>query len=168
MKFLFVMDPLARLQIAGDSTFALLLEAERHLIEELDVPWMTETLWKKTVAESHRGVGAAIASSWQLPPAISEAINDCDAYDQDAGAHSCANLVRFANAIAKREGIYVGDVIGEEIVAAVLQGRAVLGVDEAIEATLIATLRDRTSATIDGRNQRSRAGTDRGQRARFS
>jgi len=146
----------------------LLLEAERHLIEELDVPWMTETLWKKTVAESHRGVGAAIAASWKLPPAISEAINACDAYDQDAGAHSCANLVRFANAIAKREGIYVGDVIGEEIVAAVLQGRAVLGVDEAIESTLIATLRDRTSATVDGRSQRSRGGTDRGRRARFS
>jgi len=146
----------------------LLLEAERHLIEELEVPWMTETLWKKTVAESHRGVGAAIAASWKLPPGISEAINDCDAYDQDAGAHSCANLVRFANALTKREGIYVGDVVGEEIVAAVLQGRAVLGVDEAIEATLIATLRDRTSATVDGRGQRSRAGTDRGRRARFS
>jgi len=114
-------------------------------------------------------VGAAIAASWQLPPAISEAITDCDAYDQDTDVNSCANLVRFANAIAKREGIYVGDVVGEEIVAAVLQGRAVLGVDEAIEATLIATLRDRTSATIDGRSQRSsRAGTDRGRRARFS
>src|SRR3954451_24458680 len=28
MKFLFVMDPLARIQIAGDTTFALMLEAQ--------------------------------------------------------------------------------------------------------------------------------------------
>ena len=28
MKFLFVMDPLARLQIAGDSTFAIMLAAQ--------------------------------------------------------------------------------------------------------------------------------------------
>jgi glutathione synthase len=30
MKFLFVMDPLARIQIAGDTTFALMLEAQRR------------------------------------------------------------------------------------------------------------------------------------------
>lgn len=145
----------------------LLLEAERHLIEELDFPWMTETLWRKTVAEAHRGVGAAIAAAWSLPAAISDAITQCDAYDPSAGAHSCANLVRFANTLTKREGIYVGDVGGDEIVAAVLQGRMVLGVDEVTEASLIATLRERTSAASDGRTQRGRTG-DRTRRARFS
>ena len=133
----------------------LLLEAERKLIEELDVPWMTETLWQKTVAESHRAVGAAVSAAWRLPREVGEAIQNCDAYDREAGPHSCANLVRFANTLAKREGIYVGTVSSEEIIAAILQGRAVLGVDESTEAALIATLRDRTAAVTGGRTQRS-------------
>jgi putative nucleotidyltransferase with HDIG domain len=145
----------------------LLLEAERKLIEELDMPWMTETLWKKTVAESHRGVGAAVATTWNLPPAIGEAILRCDAYDPNEGPHSCGNLVRFANTLAKREGIYVGEVPGDEIVAAILQGRSVLGVDEATETALIATLRERMGATDLTRTQRNRI-SERSRRARAS
>jgi putative nucleotidyltransferase with HDIG domain len=133
----------------------LLLEAERKLVEELDVPWMTETLWQKTVAEAHRGVGAALASGWRLPSAVVEAIEHCDSYDRAAGPHACANLVRFANVLAKREGIYVGDVSGEEIVATVLQGRQVLRVDERAEAQLVATLRDRTSHVVGERGARA-------------
>ena len=129
----------------------LLLEAERKLIEELDVPFMTETLWRKTVAESHRGVGAVVASSWKLPPAIADAILHCDAYDQDGGPHSVSNIVRFANTLAKREGLYVGDVGGDEIVAAILQGRSVLNVDETLEATLIATIHDRAGNAAEDR-----------------
>ena len=133
----------------------LLLEAERKLIEELDVPWMTESLWQKTVAESHRAVGAAVGEAWKLPPDAVDAIQRCDAYDREAGPHSCGNLVRFANTLAKREGIYVGDVSGDEIIASILQGRAVLNVDEATEATLIATIRDRTGAVTGGHTHRS-------------
>ncbi|MBC8134149.1 MAG: HDOD domain-containing protein [Deltaproteobacteria bacterium] len=143
----------------------LLLEAERKLIEELDVPWMTETLWQRTVAESHRTIGTRIASEWKLPPEAVEAIEGCDAYDRDAGPHSCGNLVRFANTLAKREGIYVGDVSGDEIIAAILQGRVVLNVDEATEAKLIATLRDRTSAVTGGRTIRP-SDDDRSRRSR--
>jgi len=145
----------------------LLLEAERKLIEELDVPWMTESLWRKTVAESHRGVGAIVATSWKLPPAIAEAILHCDAYDQDQGPHACANIVRFANTLAKREGIYVGDVGGDEIIAAILQGRSVLGVDEATEVKLIAAIRERAGNAAEDRAHRSRGG-ERSRRARFS
>ena len=135
----------------------LLLEAERKLVDELDVPWMSETLWQKTVAESHRGVGATIAADWKLPALVAEAIEHCDAYSRAAGPHSCANLVRFANTLAKREGIYVGDVSGDEIVAAVLQGRQVLGIEESLEAKLIATLRDRTGQVVGARTHRSQA-----------
>lgn len=124
----------------------LLLEAERSLIDELDAPFMTESLWQKTVAQAHRGVGAAVIAAWNLPAVIGEAILGCQAYDRVAGPHSCANLVRFANTLAKREGLYLGDVSGEEIIAAILQGRAVLNVDDVTEASLIATLRDRTAA----------------------
>ena len=145
----------------------LLLEAERKLIEELDVPWMTETLWQKTVAESHRGVGAMVAATWKLPAAIGDAILGCEAYDQAQGPHSCANLVRFANALAKREGIYAGTVSGDELIAAILQGRSVLGVDEATEARLIATIRDRACNAAEERTHRDRS-SERSRRARFA
>jgi putative nucleotidyltransferase with HDIG domain len=144
---------------------ALLLEAERKLIEELDVPWMTETLWQRTVAESHRSVGAAVAVAWRLPPEVAEAIQSCNVYDREAGPHACGNLVRFANTLAKREGIYVGDVSSDEIIAAVLQGRDVLNIDETTEASLITTLRDRTMAVTGGRTHRSRD-SDRPPRSR--
>jgi putative nucleotidyltransferase with HDIG domain len=133
----------------------LLLEAERKLVEELDVPWMTETLWQKTVAEAHRGVGAALASGWRLPSAVVEAIEHCDSYDRAAGPHSSANLVRFANVLAKREGIYVGEISGEEIVATVLQGRQILRVSEEVEGRLVATLRDRTAHVVGERGARA-------------
>jgi putative nucleotidyltransferase with HDIG domain len=134
----------------------LLLEAERKLIEELDVPWMTETLWLKTVAESHRSIGAAVATAWKLPPEVADAIRTCDAYDREAGPHSCGNLIRFANTLAKREGIYVGDVSSDEIIGSILQGRSVLRVDEGTEIMLLATLRDRTGAVTADRTHRSR------------
>jgi putative nucleotidyltransferase with HDIG domain len=133
----------------------LLLEAERKLVEELDVPWMSETLWQKTVAEAHRGVGAALASGWRLPSAVVEAIEHCDSYDRAAGPHSSANLVRFANVLAKREGIYVGEISGEEIVATVLQGRQILRVSEEVEARLVATVRDRTGHVVGERGARA-------------
>jgi putative nucleotidyltransferase with HDIG domain len=145
----------------------LLLEAERQLVDELDVPWMTETLWQKTVAESHRSIGATIASAWKLPTEVCEAIQSCDTYDGAGGAHACGNLVRFANTLAKREGIYAGEVSSDEIIAAILQGRAVLGVDQATETTLIASLRERTGAITGDRPHRSRA-TDRTRRSRPS
>jgi len=147
----------------------LLLEAERKLIEEIDVPFMTETLWRKTVAESHRGVGAMVATSWKLPPAIADAILHCDAYDQDGGPHSVANVVRFANTLAKREGLYVGDVGGDEMIAAILQGRAVLGLDQAAEAKLLATIHDRAGdAAGDRAPERGHRRTDRHRRARVA
>ena len=147
----------------------LLLEAERKLIEELEVPFMTETLWRKTVAESHRGVGAMVATTWKLPPAIGDAILHCDGYDQDGGPHSVSNIVRFANTLAKREGIYVGDVGGDELIAAILQGRSVLGVDEATEASLIATIRDRAGSAAEDRGQdRGHRRSERHRRARVA
>ncbi|HEY4184896.1 MAG TPA: HDOD domain-containing protein [Polyangia bacterium] len=145
----------------------LLLEAERKLIDELDAPWMTESLWKKTVAESHRGVGATVATTWKLPAGIADAILGCDAYDQNQGPNACANIVRFANALAKREGIYAGEVGGDEIVAAILQGRSVLGVDEAMEARLIAAIRERAGSATGERSPRGR-GTERSRRARVA
>jgi putative nucleotidyltransferase with HDIG domain len=124
---------------------ALLLEAERSLIEELDEPFMTDTLWIKVVDDAHRDVGAALASQWTLPASVAKAIAGCEAYD-DGGRGSCSNLVRYANALTKRLGIYVGTIAADEVEAAIVEGRRVLGVDETTEAGFLAGLAERVAS----------------------
>ena len=122
---------------------ALLLEAERTLIDELDEPFMTDSLWLKVVSSSHREVGATLAKSWNLPASAVDAIGGLDAYDDAAGAGSCTNLVRYANAMTKREGLYVGEVDSEALIGVISEGRRVLGIDDKMEDQLIANLRER-------------------------
>jgi putative nucleotidyltransferase with HDIG domain len=124
---------------------ALLLEAERSLIEELDEPFMTDTLWIKVVDDAHRDVGAALASQWTLPASVAKAIAGCEAYD-GGGRGSCANVVRYANALTKRQGIYVGTIAAEEVEATIVEGRRVLGIDETTEAGLLAGLAERVAS----------------------
>ena len=125
---------------------ALLLEAERSLIDELDEPFMTDTLWLKVVDDAHRDVGAALASQWTLPASVTKAIAGCDAYEESAGRASCTNLVRYANALAKRQGLYVGAVDADEVAAIIAEGRRILGVDEAIENACSTGLAERVEA----------------------
>jgi putative nucleotidyltransferase with HDIG domain len=122
---------------------ALLLEAERTLVDELDEPFMTDSLWLKVVSSSHREVGATLAKNWNLPASAVDAIAGLDAYDDAAGAGSCTNLVRYANAMTKREGLYVGEVDSEALIGVISEGRRVLGIDDKMEDQLIANLRER-------------------------
>jgi putative nucleotidyltransferase with HDIG domain len=124
---------------------ALLLEAERSLMEELDEPFMTDTLWVKVVDDAHRDVGAALASQWTLPASVAKAIAGCDAYE-DGGRGSCTNLVRYANALTKRQGIYVGTIVADEVEAVIVEGRRVLGIDETTEAGFLAGLAERVAS----------------------
>jgi putative nucleotidyltransferase with HDIG domain len=137
---------------------ALLLEAERSLLEELDEPFMTDTLWIKVVDDAHRDVGAALASQWTLPASVAKAIAGCDAYEESAGRASCTNLVRYANALAKRQGLYVGAVSTDELAVIIAEGRRILGVDEAIENALLSGLAERVEA-ITGSGGGDRAKT---------
>jgi putative nucleotidyltransferase with HDIG domain len=129
---------------------ALLLEAERSLMDELGEPFMTDSLWLKVVGDAHRDVGAALAEHWNLAPAVAQAIAGFDAYDEAAGRGSCTNLVRFANALAKRDGLYVGDVDVDEVVGVVMEGRRILGISEQEEDRLTAGLRERVGAITLG------------------
>jgi HD-like signal output (HDOD) protein len=122
-----------------------LLEAERSLMEELDEPFMTDTLWLKVVDDAHRDVGAALASQWTLPSSVAKAIAACDAYD-DGGRGSCTNLVRYANALTKRQGLYVGAIDAEEVEAVIAEGRRVLGLDEATETGFLTGLAERVAS----------------------
>jgi putative nucleotidyltransferase with HDIG domain len=125
---------------------ALLLEAERSLIDELGEPFMTDSLWLKVVDNAHRDVGAALASQWNLPASVAKAIAGCDTYEEGAGRGSCSNLVRYANALTKSQGLYVGTVDRDEVAAVIADGRRILTVDEATEAGLVAGLGERVQS----------------------
>jgi len=125
----------------------LLLEAERSLRKEAEAQWMSELVWERTVLESHRHVGAVIADQWRLPEAVVSAIRDLSAYEPLSGK-SCQNVVRYANALAKREGIYLGPVDIDEVEVAVQEGRHFLGVTVAQERAWIQQLRRRTEAVF--------------------
>ena len=138
---------------------ALLLEAERSLMDELEEPFMTDTLWLKVVDAAHRDVGAALAAQWTLPSSVAKAIAGCDAYDGGA-RFSCANLVRYANALTKRQGIYVGAIDAGEVEAVIVEGRRVLSVDETTEAGFLTGLAERVPG--DRRRRRKAADHQRG------
>jgi putative nucleotidyltransferase with HDIG domain len=116
---------------------ALLLEAERSLIDEVNEPFMTDTLWLKVINDSHRDVGASLSAQWNLPPAVTRAIARVHAYEESAGRASCTNIVRYANALTKQQGIYVGSIDADETAAIVADGRRILKVDEATETLLV-------------------------------
>ena len=124
-------------------TGALLLEAERTLIDALDEPFMSDTLWMKVVDSCHRDIGATLAESWHLAPTVAETISDLTSYDQEAGAASCRNVVRYANALTKREGLYAGEVDVDAVLGVIADGRTLLGIDEPLEQRLIGGLRER-------------------------
>ncbi len=123
---------------------AMLLDCERQLSR--DMPgWMTPDAWTATVESLHRKVGVAIAAEWKLPEEVAAAIRDCSDYD-GANRKSAANVVRFANAIAKREGFTTGPVDMADVEALIMVGRSMIGSDDAVIARLAAGLADRVAS----------------------
>jgi putative nucleotidyltransferase with HDIG domain len=120
---------------------AMLLEAERSIGRDTS-SWLGLEAWAGTVEAVHRKVGVAIASQWKLPDEITAAIRDCS--DYDAGNRgSIANIVRFANAVAKREGFTTGPIDAADVDAMIMVGRSILGADEDVVARLATGLKDR-------------------------
>jgi putative nucleotidyltransferase with HDIG domain len=115
---------------------ALLLEAERLMAnKKSSTPWISHNVWKRVVAGSHRRVGVALARRWNLPSEISQAVEGSVAFDPAASV-SFANLVCLANAVAKQQGLYAGDVDVAQMDDLVAQGKVLLGLsDEAIAIT---------------------------------
>ena len=96
--------------------------------------------WLNIVNEVHRPIGNAVAKAWNMSPEICKAIKDCVEFDPIERA-SAANAVRFANALAKREGVYAGHVDMEQVDTILLIGRSMLGLDDDGIAALSTALR---------------------------
>ena len=90
-------------------------------------------------------VRVAIATRWELAPPIVEAMNALDDFDS-ATRRSPANYVRFANAVTKQIGIYVGDVDADATDALILIGRSMLELEENVLERLTADLPARAGA----------------------
>ncbi len=111
---------------------ALLLETERSLQDaRKNMPWITGAQWVGVLQRCHQKVGLAMAERWQMPEAVQRAVRDCTEYD-NADRLSIANCVRFANAVAKQNGVYVGQMVKDDVDALVMIGKSLLNIDDEV------------------------------------
>ena len=92
----------------------MLAEAEKQISKGAKGAWVSEAVWRKIVFESHRPVGVLLARKWNLPPEVASTLEGCNTYDCKK-PRSSANIVCLANTLAKRSGLYVGDVDQDEV-----------------------------------------------------
>jgi len=119
----------------------MLLEAEKAVLgAKANALWISGTEWVGVIQRCHRRVGVALAEKWEMPDGVCRSIRDCEEYD-NSDRLSVANAVRFANAIAKQQGIYVGEVPKDDIDALVMIGRSLLNIDEDVVGRLTAGIR---------------------------
>jgi putative nucleotidyltransferase with HDIG domain len=125
----------------------LLLEAEKSVVGTRTNVWIDPEVWIDVINRTHRPVGVVLASKWGLPESVASAIADCAEYN-GTDRLSVANCVRFANALAKREGMYVGKVDQADADALVMIGRSLLGIDDNVLNRLASGLADRVKSLM--------------------
>lgn len=123
---------------------AMILEVDRKL-GRATPGWIDVNQWTQIVETSHRKVGVAVAVEWKLPETITAAIRDCSDYD-GADRTSVANVVRLANALAKREGYTTGPIDAADIEAMIMVGMSMLGGDTSVVERLVTNIRSRLPA----------------------
>ena len=114
---------------------AMILEIDRKL-GRTTPGWIDLAGWTQIIETSHRKVGVAVATEWRLPDAITAAIRDCSDYD-GADRASVGNVVRLANALAKREGYTTGPTDAADIEAMIMVGMSMLGGDTSVVDRLV-------------------------------
>jgi putative nucleotidyltransferase with HDIG domain len=109
---------------------AMLLDAERATLEaKKHALWINGADWIAVVQRIHRRVGVALVERWEMPQPVRNAVRDCEEYD-NSDRLSVANVVRFANAVVKQRGIYIGPVNVDDNDAMVMIGRSLLNLDD--------------------------------------
>ena len=122
---------------------SMLLQAERSVTQQnARGGWIDSARWSRVIASVHRKVGVALARKWDLPEAVAKCVETCDDYDS-VDRLSVVNAVRFANALAKREGFYLGEVDQQDNDALIMIGCSLLGIDSTIAARLTKDLPQR-------------------------
>ncbi len=126
----------------------VLLELERQLTDVHQRAWIDSGEWLEVIGKVHRPIGVALAERWQLPAPIVASIKESAEYDK-SDRHSFANAVCFANAVAKKTGIYAGPVDAEDNDAIIMIGRSAIGISDEIIRTLTKGLRERVPGLYD-------------------
>jgi len=128
---------------------ALLLEAEKLAsARKSAVPWISHNVWRQVVDRSHRNIGVELSRRWNLPDEISRAVEECATYDAAVpGAYS--NIVCLANAFAKQQGLYAGDVDATQVGEVVAEGKRLLGLSDAVMTLLCGDLYTRVGTLFE-------------------
>lgn len=115
----------------------MMLEAEKMSSSSKRPPknWMTSDEWLQVVDQMHRRVGVALAEKWDMPDDVCRAV-ESEEYDGDDYG-SVPNLVRYANNLAKRMGMYPSKCSLSELEPLLKEGRKLSGIDpDALEMLL--------------------------------
>lgn len=119
----------------------MLLETERAIQgTRAQGMWISGDDWIGVVQRCHRRVGVALCERWQMPDVVCRSVADCEEYD-NSDRTCVANVVRFANALAKQAGYYVGDVSKDDNDALVMIGRSLLNISEELTTKLATGLK---------------------------
>ena len=117
---------------------------ESSLSPRQALSWLEFDDWLHIVEEIHRPIGAAVVDAWKLPESVGSVISQVNEYD--AGDRvSPTNAVRFANALAKHEGICPAGANPQEVDAVMMIGRSLLGLDDDVVEGLARGLRERVN-----------------------
>lgn len=127
---------------------SILLEAERQTTELYNRGWIGAAEWVEVVQLCHRPVGLALAEKWQLPDQVLRCMVENLDYD-NTDRTSLANAVCFANALAKKSGVYVGPFDADDVDAVVMIGRSLIGVNDEVLKTLVRGLKERVKGMFD-------------------
>ncbi|MEE2962187.1 MAG: HDOD domain-containing protein [Myxococcota bacterium] len=120
---------------------AYLLEFERGLPTREAMDWIDLDSWLHIVEELQRDIGKAIIAGWNLPTIIIRIIDEFEDYDA-SDRISPLNSVLFANALAKREGLYEGLTDHDGVQSMIMIGKSLLGIDDAVISGLTREIND--------------------------
>jgi putative nucleotidyltransferase with HDIG domain len=131
----------------GKPVVAAILDGiESRTMVDDGASWLDFDLWRRTVGVAHDRAGDALADAWKLPIETTQGMQACTCYDASRPRAS-GNLVRFANALAKREGFFFGYLDLEELETAIAEGVVLLGLDGEGLARIVAAIADRGPAS---------------------
>ncbi len=127
---------------------SILLEAERQTTELYNRGWIPCSEWVDVINRTHRSIALALAEKWQLPESVVKCLQENLDYD-NADRASVVNAVVFANALAKKTGVYVGPFDADDTDAIVMIGRSLIGVNDEVLKTLTKGLKERVGGLFD-------------------
>jgi len=107
---------------------ALLFETQRKVAPGL-AHWLDLEMWNRVIGDTHHQAAQLVGQAWKIPPEIM--VGREPGYDP-VDRRSVANVVRMANAVAKRNGFAAGPVDPEVLDVTIVGGTTIVGIEPAI------------------------------------